>query len=158
MAGRLHPVPVPRSGPCERARQWSSLRVDGELSELEHALLEKHLEACAECREFDIQLSSTADLLRTAPLESPAKRFEVPARRLRLPVSRRLAFAAVVAAAALGSLVGSNLHRPAPDDQRTPQLSFLTRDLNQLRQLPRQQQRAPVSPGREPGSPPEGFI
>jgi anti-sigma factor RsiW len=158
MAGNLRPLPVPRSGPCERSRQWCSLRLDGELSELEQALLEKHLETCGDCRAFDLQLRSTAELLRAAPAEAPAASFEVPARRLRLPVSRRLAFVAVVAAAALGSLVGSNLHRPAPsNDQRAPQLSFLTRDLNQLRQLPRQQQK-PVSPERQPGSPPEGFI
>jgi anti-sigma factor RsiW len=157
MAGNLRPLAVPRSGPCERSRQWSSLRLDGELTELEQALLEKHLEACGECREFDLQLRSTADLLRAAPAEVPAARFEVPARRLRLPVSRRLAFVAVVAAAALGSLVGSSLDRPAPSEGQPPQLSFLNRDLNQLRQLPRQQQK-PVSPERQPGSPPEGII
>jgi hypothetical protein len=159
MAGNLRPLPVPRSGPCERSRQWSSLRLDGELTELEQALLEKHLETCGDCRGFDLQLRSTTHLLRTAPAEVPAARFEVPQRRLRLPVSRRLAFVAVVAAAALGSLVGSSLDRSPPSkDQRAPQLSFLTRDLNQLRQLPRQQQQKPVSPGRQPGSPPEGFI
>jgi hypothetical protein len=157
MAGNLRPLPVPRSGPCERSRQWSSLRLDGELTELEQALLEKHLEMCGDCRYFDLQLHSTADLLRTAPAEVPAARFEVSARRLRLPVSRRLAFVAVVAAAALGSLIGSSLDRPAPSKGQPPQLSFLNRDLNQLRQLPRQQQK-PVSPERQPGSPPEGII
>jgi hypothetical protein len=158
MAGNLRPLPVPRSGPCERSRQWSSLRLDGELTELEQALLEKHLETCGECREFDLQLRSTADLLRAAPAEVPAARFDMPQRRFRLPVSRRLAFVAVVAAAALGSLVGSSLDRPAPSKDQPSQLSFLTRDLNQLRQLPRQQQQKPVSPRRQPGSPPEGFI
>jgi Putative zinc-finger len=159
MAGHLRPRPLPGNGPCERSHQWSSLRLDGELSELELALLERHLEACDECRAFDLQLCSTAELLRTAPVEEPAARFEVPAARVRFPLSRRLAVAAVVVAAALGSLVGSNLHRPAPStEQRTPQLSFLTRDLNQLRQLPRQQDRHPVQPGRRPGNPPEGII
>jgi hypothetical protein len=158
MAGYLSPRRLPGNGPCERSRQWSSLRLDGELSELEQALLERHLESCDECRAFDLHVCSTAELLRTAPVEELAARFEVPAARLRFPLSRRLAVAAVALAVALGSLVGSNLHRPAPNDERAPQLSFLTRDLNQLRQLPRQQDRQPVQPGRQPGGPPEGII
>src|SRR3954454_17246769 len=39
-----------RSHLCERARLWASLRADGELSELEGALLDAHLARCAECR------------------------------------------------------------------------------------------------------------
>ena len=55
----------PRSGRCELARQWASLRIDGELSELEDALLEKHLEGCASCSAFAVRLASTTGSLKT---------------------------------------------------------------------------------------------
>ena len=37
---------------CERAREWASLRLDGELSELERALLDAHTRNCAACAEY----------------------------------------------------------------------------------------------------------
>jgi len=49
----------PRDGRCERARQWASLRLDGELSELEDALLEQHLEGCSSCSAFAVRLAAT---------------------------------------------------------------------------------------------------
>jgi putative zinc finger protein len=159
MAGDMRPRPVSQSRRCDRAREWSSLRLDGELSELEDALLQKHLEGCGDCRGFERELRSTADLLRTAPAEAPVARFEIPAARTRSLLSRRLALAAVAAAALLGSLVGSYVNRPAPRPvEPAPQVSLLTRDLSQLRELPRHQPVRPVAPGREPGSPPEGII
>jgi anti-sigma factor RsiW len=160
MAGETHSHFFPWNRRCDRARQWSSLRLDGELSDLEGALLDKHLETCPECSAFEANMHSTAGLLRSAPVEVPAGRFELPARgRARVPLSRVLGVAAVIAAAALGSLVGSTLHRPAPaPEQLAPQVSFLTRDLSQLRQLPRQQPVAPPAPGRNPCGPPEGIV
>jgi anti-sigma factor RsiW len=159
MAGAVFPH---RDGRCERAHQWSSLRLDGELSDLENALLERHLEGCAACRAFDRQVASTAHALRTAPLESAPARFELPARRRsRVPVGRAVAAAAVVAAAAMGSLVGSTLNRPAPErEQPVTQVSLLTRDADrdQLRQLPRNGGVTPTAPTRELGGPPEGII
>ena len=42
---------LPRpSLPCERAREWASLRLDGELSQFESAMLESHLARCAACQ------------------------------------------------------------------------------------------------------------
>ena len=35
---------------CDRAREWASLRLDGELSQLEGAMLASHVDRCAECR------------------------------------------------------------------------------------------------------------
>jgi anti-sigma factor RsiW len=162
MAGdtRLHPVSG--GGRCDRARQWSSLRVDGELSELEEALLEKHLGSCGECAEYDVRVRSTAELMRAAPAETASVRFEIPAPRvLRFPVSRRLAVAAIAVAAAAGSLVGSTLQRPASHPQKSgPQVAVLTstRDRDLLRQLPRQQPVTPLVPSRERGGLPEGII
>jgi hypothetical protein len=157
MAGALFPLENRR---CERARQWSSLRLDGELSELEGALLDKHLGTCGSCFAFDARLRATATSLRTTPPEPPRVRFQVPERtRVRFPASRRLAVAAIAAALALGSLVGSMLHRPAANPApEGPQISLLTRDMSQLRQIPRGKHIAPPAPAREPGEPPEGII
>jgi anti-sigma factor RsiW len=162
MAGDLRPRAVSESH-CDRARQWSSLRVDGELSELEDVLLEKHLGGCPECRSFEADLHSAAHVLRTSPVEAPVVTFGVPARpAVRFPVSRRVAVAAVAVAAvavaaALGSLVGSTLHRPAarPEPQ-APQVSWITDDLADLRQLHRRQYVRPLAPARRGSRPPEG--
>jgi hypothetical protein len=158
MAGEAHSS---RDGRCERARQWASLRIDGELSELEDALLEQHLEGCAACSGFAARLAATAEAVRAVPLERPEisyPRFERPV--IRLPVGRRVAIVAVAAAAALGAFVGSSLQKPAstPAPSGGPQLSFRT-DQNDLRQLPHQMKQ-PVSPApaHVPGQPPEGFV
>jgi hypothetical protein len=150
----------PRDGRCERARQWASLRIDGELSELEDALLEKHLEGCASCSAFAVRLAATTRAVRAAPQERPQiayPRFERPV--IRLPVGRRVAIVAVAAAALLGAFVGSSLQKPAPDPTpgNGPQLSFRT-DRNQLRQLPHQTKQPAPPPNRVPGQPPEGFV
>lgn len=147
-------------GPCERAREWSSLRLDGELSELEEALLDKHLEDCAVCEAFDAGLRANSELLRTAPMARPSSGFEVPAAgRRRAGVSRILAVAGVLGAAALGSVVGSTLDRPAPSPAKpAAQVSFLTRDVSQLRQIPRGKRVTPNAPPHQPGEPPEGLI
>jgi predicted anti-sigma-YlaC factor YlaD len=157
MAGAQFPLENRR---CERARQWSSLRLDGELSELEGALLEKHLETCDSCAAFDERLTATAISLRTTPPEPPRVRLQVPEQTtVRFRASRRLAVAAIAAAIALGSLVGSLLHRPAltPAPQG-PQISLLTRDVTELRQIPRGKHIVPPAPTRDPGEPPEGII
>jgi predicted anti-sigma-YlaC factor YlaD len=148
---------------CERARQWSSLRLDGELSELEEALLDRHLEACSDCLSFDGRLRSAASSLRQTPPEPPLVSFRVPnrpRRRVAVPTGRRAAVVAIAAALALGSLVGSQLHRPASNTRtQEPQVSLLTRsDMNQLRQIPRGRQIVPPAPARTPGQPPEGLI
>jgi predicted anti-sigma-YlaC factor YlaD len=57
---------------CERARGWSSSRVDGELSELESGLLYAHLGRCGACREFARNAESVAAVLSAARLERPA--------------------------------------------------------------------------------------
>jgi hypothetical protein len=146
-------------GPCERAREWSSLRLDGELSELEEARLEKHLESCAVCAAFDAGLRTSTGLLRTAPWARPSAGFEVPVvQPSRVRVSRVLAVAGVLGAAALGSLVGSTLDRSAPrSEQPVAQVSFLTRDMNELRQIPRGKRVTHAAPHR-PGGPAEGVV
>jgi hypothetical protein len=153
----------PRSGRCERARQWASLRIDGELSELEDVLLAKHLEGCASCSAFAARLTATTESVRAAPQERPQfeyPRFERPV--IRLPVGRRVAIVAVAAAAALGAFVGSSLQKPAPVQapRNDPQLSFRI-DMNQLRELHgigKHQPDLNPPPARVPGAPPEGAV
>lgn len=103
------------NGHCERARAWASLRADGELSELEQALLEAHLERCADCRAFESSLGAIEALLRTEPLEPLPRPISV--RRLRSSRSLRLlqaaAAVAVVATAGLGALVADVFHTNA---------------------------------------------
>lgn len=150
----------PLAGHCSSAREWSSLRLDGELSDLETALLARHLEACGPCRAFDEGLARTAVLIRATPAVEPSTHFRPPARVVAQPRRRRAALAAVAAAAALGALVGSLLERPVEPAQPTAptQVSLLTRDITQLRQLPRPVPVQPDAPEHEPGQPPEGVI
>jgi anti-sigma factor RsiW len=139
------------------------MRLDGELSDLEGALLDRHLESCPACLAFDSRLHAAARTLRVTPAESPAHPIAIPSRprrRVSVPSGRRVAAVAIAAALALGSLVGSQLHRPASGPSNgEPQIAQLTRsDLNQLRQLPRGKHVAPAQPARVPGQPPEGLI
>jgi Putative zinc-finger len=158
MAGADFPLENAR---CDRARQWSSLRLDGELSELESVLLDKHLEACGACFAFDRRLQTAATALRLTPPEPPLAPIqpELPERPVAFPVRRRLVVAAIAAALALGSVVGSSLHRTAPDTSvPAPQVSLLTRDMSQLREIPRGERVSPPAPAHDPGGPPEGLI
>jgi predicted anti-sigma-YlaC factor YlaD len=87
---------------CERSREWISLRLDGELSELAEKMLESHLARCAGCREFESDAAVATRLVRTTPLERPEQPIALPrGRRLEL-VRPAGAVAATVAAIALG--------------------------------------------------------
>jgi anti-sigma factor RsiW len=147
---------------CEHARQWASLRLDDELSAVEVALLERHLGVCQECREFEARIQTTARVLRDAPAEVTAHRFQLPRRRLpRLARHGRRTALVAAAALALGALAGSLLERPsAPAPEApAPEFSFLSRDVSQLRELPRGQSQPPPAPVRSgPPNPPEGVI
>ena len=90
---------------CARARFWVSLRIDGELSELEGALLDAHLACCADCRAVAAGFTDTTEILRCAPLE------RVPPVAVSLGRSPRrllvgfVAAAVVVAGAVAGGIV-----------------------------------------------------
>lgn len=87
---------------CERARAWVSLRLDGEISELEDALLEAHLRRCASCREFEDSVRRVVVVLRSQPLEEIDHPVVVSGRR-RLSVGLG---GVASAAAALAAVVG----------------------------------------------------
>jgi predicted anti-sigma-YlaC factor YlaD len=93
---------------CDRAREWASLRADGELSELEGALLDAHLKRCLGCRAFADDIAGVTDALRAAALEQLTAPVVLP-RRTRVSLrtfQASAAAAAVLMAAGLGSLFG----------------------------------------------------
>ena len=141
---------MPPSGPpaCERARAWSSLAVDGELSPVEALLLERHLDACLECAEFDARLRTTTSLLRTAPAEKPSRPL-VPDLPQEPALPRRRVVAVLVAAAmALGVFIGT-LERPEPRAPAEPtEISFLDPAGIRDREPSDDVERAPAPPTR----------
>jgi anti-sigma factor RsiW len=86
---------------CDRAREAASLRLDGELSEFEQALLGAHLGRCEPCNSFAAELDAVTTRLRTAPLERLEQPVVLPARRR---FSRRPAEIAAAAALMLTAL------------------------------------------------------
>jgi hypothetical protein len=85
-----------------------SLGLDGELSQVEQALVRAHVGRCADCAVFARDLHGLTSELRRTPLERPAG--SIPAGRRRSgmrALQLGAAAAAVVLAATLGSLVGS---------------------------------------------------
>lgn len=112
---------------CDRAREWASLRLDGELSELESALLVAHLERCAECRVFADDVDAATATLRSAQLEPLTAPVALPRRtvgRRTRALQAGAAAALVVTAAGLGSLFGvlnsGGASKPAPAASRSP--------------------------------------
>ena len=111
---------------CERAREWSSLRLDGELPQLQRAMLRKHLAACPGCTGFDRDLAAATVALRIAPMQLLERPVVIPrGRRSVLRIAPALAAAAaVVFVFGLGPLVQPHLFRSpashASSIQRAP--------------------------------------
>jgi anti-sigma factor RsiW len=94
---------------CDRAREYASLALDGELSQFEHALLRAHLEQCNGCRSYNGGLVATTERLRNAPLERLERPITLPSRQ-RVSfrsVQAGLAAALVITAVGLGGLLSS---------------------------------------------------
>lgn len=83
---------------CERARTWAAMAPDGELSELERKLLDAHVQRCAACAHFAVEVAAVAAELRATALQQLSRPVSVPIWRQR-PVYAR--FRAVGAAAAV---------------------------------------------------------
>ena len=97
---------------CERGREWISLRLDGELSELAEKMLESHLARCAGCRAFEADAVTATRLIRSTPLEQLEQPLSLPrGRRLALSTRRVSAAAAGAAAVVLG--LGAFLNLPS---------------------------------------------
>ena len=94
-------TPVPPTD-CMLARESASVRLDGELTELEVARLDAHLRVCADCRAYSLEIGEITNRLQAAKLEQPGQALVLPRRR-RLAGARMqavLAAAAVVVVAA----------------------------------------------------------
>jgi hypothetical protein len=129
---RLH---VTRSRACDQARALVSLRLDDELSELEQALLDAHLGACAACTSFAADVEAVTTQLRRAPLVGLDRALTLPAapRRAYLRGLQTAAAGAVAAAAVVAGFIAVT---PAVFD-RSSERTVSTRFAE------------PVSPGRE---------
>jgi anti-sigma factor RsiW len=103
---------------CERAREWGSLGLDGELSELERVLLDSHLRRCAACAAYVVEITAITETIRAAALEPVLQPVAIPLRRRFAYASR--AWPAGAAAAAvlavtlgLGTQLGATENAPA---------------------------------------------
>src|SRR6476469_3821243 len=94
---------------CARARFWASLRVDGELSELEGALLDAHLGRCADCREYAAGVAGATETRRNAPLVAVAPLVIAAPARPGRAVAGLIAATLVVLAALVGGIVRDNV-------------------------------------------------
>jgi predicted anti-sigma-YlaC factor YlaD len=90
---------------CERAREWASLRLDDELSELERVLLDAHLGRCSECAGYVADIGAVTREIRTAELVTLPQPIALPLRR-RLAFANRALQAGAAAAAVVAVSVG----------------------------------------------------
>jgi predicted anti-sigma-YlaC factor YlaD len=107
---------------CERGREWISLRLDDELSELAQKMLDSHLARCSDCSAFEDQVSGIAVQLRSAPLEPLERPIEVTHRRRRMPVRVWSMGAAAASFAAVAVGVVGFLSLPSSSSQQASPL------------------------------------
>lgn len=152
--------PLIMGAACERAREWSSLRLDDELSVLEEEILERHLDVCEACSRFEEGMRTSTARIRSTPLEQPARRTPVPSHGGVITPRRKRTAMVAAAALALGALIGSFVERPGqPVPSQSPsQVSFLSRDSNNLRDFSRTRLMTPLPAPATPRNPPEGVI
>lgn len=93
---------VPRSIVCDRVRGQVSLRLDGELSQLESRMVDAHLARCADCREFEADVADVTTRLRAAPLELLSEPIAVSRSRRTWASRAQVSMVAGVAVAILG--------------------------------------------------------
>jgi len=86
---------------CDRVRAQISVGLDGELSQLERAMLASHLARCADCHAYEQDVTGLTRALRAAPLEPLSRPILVPSRRRLITTRIQVGAAAAVAVAAL---------------------------------------------------------
>jgi anti-sigma factor RsiW len=124
---------------CSRTPELVSLELDGELTQLELARLESHLQRCASCRALRAELVGLTSALRAAPLEQLERPISMP-QRVRWsirPLQIGAVAAAVAVAAGLAGLVGSVRSNAPAQPQYLPAKSGPADGLDALRSLRR---------------------
>jgi predicted anti-sigma-YlaC factor YlaD len=132
----------PQSWACDRTRQAVSVGLDGELSQIERALMERHLDRCPSCAAFAADAAELTQQLRAAKL--------VPIVPIELPLRKRAAYhrrsgggwiaAATVAATALLAVLAlpsQSVDRRASSAGVSS--TYANQDLRQLQVLRREQ-------------------
>ena len=106
-------VPTTHPVACERVRSQVSLEVDGELSQLERAMVAAHVLRCADCRGYRADVHAFTRALRAAALEAaPA----VTVRRYRRSTAATRFHAGVAAAMAFAVIgVATQIVQSRPD-------------------------------------------
>lgn len=95
---------------CSRVRSQVSLALDGELSQLEQAMVQRHLEGCAACRAFHDELTAVTSAIRHAPLVPLERPVVLPRpRRARIAAVRGMAVRAGAVAAGIALVLGIGL-------------------------------------------------
>lgn len=131
---------------CDRAREYASLRLDGELSELEEALLSAHLQHCDVCSSFDADIRAMTSELRDAAFEQPSAPIMIPGRRHVSGRVLRVGSAAAVVAIALFAGAVQTVLKPRAAISATPAVSMLVSPGSEVQEL-RALNRARLEPG-----------
>ena len=94
---------------CDPTRNLIALGLDGDLSELERALVSTHLKRCAQCRVFEADVNAFTRMLRETPPETLDRPVELslPYRRRVRGVARQALQAASGVAAVAAMLIGA---------------------------------------------------
>ena len=100
---------------CDRVHELVSARVDGELSELERAQLQRHLRRCGPCAAYAATVSAATGELRAAP--QVAASVDVPLRRIRRGSARRMIAPIAAALAIVAGTLGTTSVAQAPSSQ-----------------------------------------
>lgn len=132
---------------CERAREYASLRLDGELSELEEALLSAHVSRCESCRAFADGIDSATGQLRAAAFEQPSVPVVIARRRRAAYQVLRVSTVAAVLAVALFAGAVETVLKPGTSTSAGPSASMLVppgSEVQELRAFNRARLRAPV--------------
>lgn len=87
---------------CARVREQVSLELDGELSHLEQRMLATHLDRCARCAAYAVDVRDFTERIRSAPLAVMQRPVVVRRRGHFTTVRLQVGVAAAFALAALG--------------------------------------------------------
>jgi anti-sigma factor RsiW len=110
-----------RTTACERAVQWISLELDGEIAALEGAALARHLQRCDDCRSSRAQIGAFTRALRASPADGPEwpVAIAVPQR------GKRFARAGVAAFVTMVAVMGALAVFPTSNTPTASTLGFL---------------------------------